>query len=130
MYLTFAVGTGSDISVALALCWFLSRARTGMKKCVCLQITSHRLTKPLLQDRLHGLDTYDVHREHGSPRRVSIAVLSHTIFIKPTSRICAALGMITYTVMPENFIFLGKSSKEYMITPSLTLWARFLPAPQ
>ncbi|KAF5340372.1 hypothetical protein D9611_007782 [Ephemerocybe angulata] len=32
MYITFAFGTGSDLSVALALCWLLRTSRTGFRK--------------------------------------------------------------------------------------------------
>lgn len=32
MYLTFAVGTSSDLSLALALCYLLNRSRTGFRK--------------------------------------------------------------------------------------------------
>jgi len=32
MYLTFAAGTGADLSVAIALCWLLRQSRTGFKR--------------------------------------------------------------------------------------------------
>ncbi|RXW19111.1 hypothetical protein EST38_g6744 [Candolleomyces aberdarensis] len=73
MYLTFAMGTGSDLSVAIVLCWLLRRSRTGFKK---------------------------------TDGMISV-LMQYTVNTGLIVAIDAALGMIMYIVMPNNFIFLG-----------------------
>ncbi|KAF9465441.1 hypothetical protein BDZ94DRAFT_1253822 [Collybia nuda] len=73
MYLDFAAGTASDLSVALALSFLLVTSRTGFRRTDSL---------------INVLMLYTV----------------NTGFIVALD---ATLGMITYAVMPHNFIFLG-----------------------
>ncbi|THU79309.1 hypothetical protein K435DRAFT_785899, partial [Dendrothele bispora CBS 962.96] len=73
MYLNFASGTTSDLSVALVLCYFLRRSRTGFSKTDSL---------------------------------ISLLVL-YTVNTGLLVAVDAFLGLITYIIMPHNFIFLG-----------------------
>ncbi|TFK21386.1 hypothetical protein FA15DRAFT_645712 [Coprinopsis marcescibilis] len=93
MYLTFAAGTGSDLSVAIALCWLLRSSRTGFKQ-------TDSMIKTLMM---------------------------YTVNTGLIVAIDAALGMILYIVMPNNFIFLGfylLLSKLYLNSYLATLNAR------
>ncbi|KAK7458146.1 hypothetical protein VKT23_010054 [Stygiomarasmius scandens] len=73
MYLNFASGTTSDLSVALVLCFLLHRSRTGFTKTDSL---------------------------------ISILML-YTVNTGLLVALDAFLGLITYIIMPHNFIFLG-----------------------
>ncbi|KAF8880649.1 hypothetical protein BD779DRAFT_1070671 [Infundibulicybe gibba] len=73
MYLNFAAGTASDLSVAVTLCYLLRRSRTGF-------IRTDSLIKVLM---MYSVNTGMI------------------------VAIDASLGMITYIIMPHNFIFLG-----------------------
>ncbi|TFK34663.1 hypothetical protein BDQ12DRAFT_689355 [Crucibulum laeve] len=93
MYTNFAAGTGSDLSVALALCFLLYRSRTGFRK----------------TDTLIGV------------------LMAFTINTGLIVAVDAALGLIMYIVMPNNFIFLGfylLLSKLYLNSYLATLNAR------
>ncbi|ESK91090.1 hypothetical protein Moror_9590 [Moniliophthora roreri MCA 2997] len=73
MYLNFAAGTTSDLSVALVLCYLLWKSKTGFTR-----------TDSLIK-----------------------MLMAYTINTGLIVAIDAALGMICYAVMPNNFIFLG-----------------------
>jgi len=93
LYLNFAAGTTSDVSVAVGLCFLLWRSRTGFK-------TTDSIVNTLM---LYTVNT-----------GLIVAV-------------DAALGMITYAVMPHNFVFLGfylLLSKLYLNSYLATLNAR------
>ncbi|KAF5367765.1 hypothetical protein D9758_009843 [Tetrapyrgos nigripes] len=93
MYLNFASGTTSDLSVALVLCFLLGKSRTGF-------IRTDSLISVLM---LYAVNTG------------LIVALD------------AFLGLITYIVMPHNFIFLGfylLLSKLYLNSYLATLNAR------
>lgn len=93
LYLNFAAGTTSDLSVALALSWLLLRSRTGFRK----------------TDTLINI------------------LMAYTVNTGLIVGIDAALGMITYIVMPNNFVFLAfylLLSKLYLNSYLATLNAR------
>lgn len=73
MYLNFASGTTSDLSVALVLCFLLRRSRTGFSRTDSL---------------------------------ISVLML-YTVNTGLIVALDAFLGLITYIVMPHNFVFLG-----------------------
>jgi len=93
LYLNFAAGTASDLSVACALSWLLFRSRTGFRR-----------TDTLIN-----------------------SLMAYTVNTGLIVGIDAALGMITYIVMPSNFIFLSfylLLSKLYLNSYLATLNAR------
>ncbi|KAF8066978.1 hypothetical protein FPV67DRAFT_1221885 [Lyophyllum atratum] len=93
LYLNFAAGTTSDLSVALALSWLLIKSRTGFRR-----------TDTLIN-----------------------VLMMYTVNTGLIVGIDAALGMITYIVMPSNFVFLGfylLLSKLYLNSYLATLNAR------
>ncbi|GLB41284.1 hypothetical protein LshimejAT787_0904990 [Lyophyllum shimeji] len=93
LYLNFAAGTTSDLSLALALSWLLVRSRTGFRK----------------TDTLINI------------------LMAYTVNTGLIVGVDAALGMITYIVMPRNFVFLGfylLLSKLYLNSYLATLNAR------
>ncbi|KAF8154736.1 hypothetical protein B0H34DRAFT_799487 [Crassisporium funariophilum] len=93
LYTTFALGTGSDLSLAVALCWLLRQQRTGFRR-----------TDSLIK-----------------------VLMMYTVNTGMIVAIDAALGMIMYIVMPNNFIFLGfylLLSKLYVNAYLATLNAR------
>ncbi|KAF5381703.1 hypothetical protein D9615_005604 [Tricholomella constricta] len=111
LYLNFAAGTTSDLSVALALSWLLIKSRTGFRR------YSHLPTDD--QSEL----------TEGTKRTDSLIniLMAYAVNTGLIVAIDAALGMITYAVMPNNFIFLGfylLLSKLYLNSYLATLNAR------
>ncbi|RDB30082.1 hypothetical protein Hypma_013903 [Hypsizygus marmoreus] len=93
LYLNFAAGTTSDLSVALGLCYLLFTSRTGFRR----------------TDTLINI------------------LMIYTVNTGLIVALDAALGMITYIVMPNNFVFLGfylLLSKLYLNSYLATINAR------
>lgn len=94
-YLSFASGTSSDVLLALCLCFYLWKCQTGF-------VRTDNLIQTLMK--------YSINTSLLVAWAI-VSLFSHQIYWVQIFRLDALAGLITYIVMPHNFIFLGKSTQ-------------------